>query len=95
MGEVLSLAKKSGVDPLKVVDTFTQTVFPLYVYQHSGKQIALNPHYFAGYWIAVKDLGLFEETASQKESQAPLAHLVHSLLSNTDVSHGENDTRIP
>jgi 3-hydroxyisobutyrate dehydrogenase-like beta-hydroxyacid dehydrogenase len=82
--EVLSLAKKSGIDPVKVVDMFTQTIFPISIYQHFGKQLALNPDLFSGSWIALKDVGLFEETARQEESLAPLAHLLHSLLVKND-----------
>ena len=78
--EVLSLAKKSGVDPMKVVDMFTQTIYPISIYQHFGKQLALNPDHVSRSWIALKDIGLFEETVSQEESQAPLAHLLHDLL---------------
>jgi 3-hydroxyisobutyrate dehydrogenase-like beta-hydroxyacid dehydrogenase len=65
MIEVLSLAKKSGNDPKKV--------------------IAENPEYFADRSrgpIALKDITLFEETASQVDLQAPLAHLIHNVLSN-------------
>jgi len=80
LSEVLRLAKKSGIDPLKVADMFTQTLFPISVFQHFGKQLALNPDHLAGSWIALKDMGLFEKTARQEESQAPLAHLLHSLL---------------
>jgi 3-hydroxyisobutyrate dehydrogenase-like beta-hydroxyacid dehydrogenase len=94
LAEVLGLAKKSGVDPMKVVDMFTQTLFPISIYQHFGKQLALNPGSFSGSWIALKDVGLFEQTARQEESQAPLAQLLHSLLVNNVVSAGEIDARI-
>lgn len=78
--EVLSLAKKSGIDPTSVVDMFVQTLFPISTYQNFGKQLALNPEYFAGSWIAAKDISLFNEAATQAESQAPLAHLLYDLL---------------
>jgi len=83
--EVLRLAKKSGIDPLQIVEMFTQTLFPIAVYQHAGKQLALDPKRVSRSWIAVKDVGLFEEMARQQESQAPLADLLHRLLGN----HGD------
>lgn len=80
LAEVLSLAKKSDVDPMNVLDMYTQALFPIAIYQNFGKQIALNPEYLTGNWIAMKDVGLFRETAEQKASQAPLANLLHDLL---------------
>jgi 3-hydroxyisobutyrate dehydrogenase-like beta-hydroxyacid dehydrogenase len=92
--EVLTLAEKSGIDPLQVVDMFVQTIFPIAIYQHRGKQIALNPERVLRSWIALKDVGLFEETARQEGSQAPLTHLLHRLLVN-NASSGEGiDTGI-
>lgn len=92
--EVLRLAKKSGIDPLQIVDMFTQTLYPIAIYQHFGRQLALNPDYRSRSWIAVKDVGLFEEMARQQESQAPLADLLHRLLGNNAGSRGEIDTPI-
>ncbi len=63
--EVLTLAEKSGIDPLQVVDMFAQTIFPIAIYQNFGKQIALNPERVLRNWIVLKDVGLFEETARQ------------------------------
>jgi 3-hydroxyisobutyrate dehydrogenase-like beta-hydroxyacid dehydrogenase len=92
--EVLRLAKKSGIDPLQIVDMFTQTLYPIAIYQHFGKQFALNPDYRSRSWIALKDVGLFEEMTRQQESQAPLADLLHRLLVNNASADGEIDTRI-
>jgi 3-hydroxyisobutyrate dehydrogenase-like beta-hydroxyacid dehydrogenase len=92
--EVLSLAKKSGIDPLKIVDMFTQTLYPISIYQHFGKQLALNPDSPFRSWIALKDTGLFEEMTRQQESQAPLADLLYSLLVNNAGSNGKIDTRV-
>lgn len=82
MIEVLTLAQKNGIDPTNLVDMLTQTLFPIAIYQHAGKQIALDPEHFAmrRSWIALKDVGLFNEATIQAESQAPLAHLLHDLL---------------
>lgn len=80
LAEVLGLAKKSDIDPLMVADMFTQTLFPISIYQHFGKQLALNPGVIAKSWIALKDVGLFEETARQQDSQAPMAQLLHDIL---------------
>jgi 3-hydroxyisobutyrate dehydrogenase-like beta-hydroxyacid dehydrogenase len=92
--EVLRLAKKSGIDPLQIVEMFTQTLFPIGIYQHFGKQLALDPDRVSRSWIAVKDVGLFEEMARQQESQAPLADLLHHLLGNYTSADGEIDTPI-
>jgi 3-hydroxyisobutyrate dehydrogenase-like beta-hydroxyacid dehydrogenase len=92
--EVLNLAEKSSIDPLQVVDMFAQTIFPISIYQNLGKQIALNPERVLGSWIALKDVGLFEEMARQQESQAPLADLLYHLLGNYTSADEEIDTPI-
>jgi 3-hydroxyisobutyrate dehydrogenase-like beta-hydroxyacid dehydrogenase len=92
--EVLSLAQKSDINPMNIVEMFTQTLYPISVYQHFGKQLALDPDRVFGSWIAVKDVGLFEEMARQQESQAPLADLLHHLLGNYASADGEIDTPI-
>lgn len=92
--EVLHLAKKSGIDPLQIVEMFTQTLFPIAIYQHFGKQLALDPDRVSRRWIAVKDVGLFEEMARQQESGAPLANLLHHLLGNYTGADEEIDTSI-
>lgn len=84
MIEVLSLAKKSGNDPKKVIDMLSQTLFAAPIYQSYGKMIAENPEHFADRSrgpISLKDSNLFEDAASQVDLQAPLAHLIHDLLS--------------
>lgn len=84
MREALTMAKKSGNDPKKVIDMLTQTLFSAPIYQSYGKIIALDPeHYSSGPlgWIPVKDLGLFQDAAKQAESPTPLAHLLSDLLS--------------
>jgi 3-hydroxyisobutyrate dehydrogenase-like beta-hydroxyacid dehydrogenase len=92
--EVLSLGQKSDIDPMNIVEMFTQTLYPISVYQHFGKQLALDPNRVSRSWIAVKDVGLFEEMARQQESQAPLADLLHHLLGNYASADGEIDTPI-
>lgn len=78
--EVLSLAKKSGIDPMQVVEMFTQTLFPIPAFQYFGKQIVLNPEYFTTAWIVLKDTSMFREAAIQADVQAPVAHLLYDLL---------------
>lgn len=87
MTEVLSLAKKSGNDPTKVIDMLTQTLFCAPIYQNYGRMIAENPEYYAHHSrgpIPLKDVNLFKETASQVEVQTPLAHLLHTILSTAE-----------
>ncbi len=94
--EALSTAEKNGVDPKAVVDMLTQTLFPAPIYQSYGKMIAEKtvPFNQNGSGIALKDLGLFEEAARQKDSQTPLADFLRGLMENNAVSHEEIDTRI-
>jgi len=80
MIEVLSLATKMGIDPTAVIDMFTQTLYPIAIYQHFGKQMALDPEHLPRSWIAIKDTGLFKETAQHAGSQAPVANLLYDLL---------------
>ena len=82
LAEVMRVAKKSDIDPMSVLDMYTQALYPIAVYHNFGKQIALNPEYMIGSWIARKDVGLFNEMAAQKDSQAPVASLLHNLLTN-------------
>lgn len=81
MIEVTGLAKKSGNDPAKVIDMLTQTLFSAPIYQSYGRVIAEDPERYSRGPIPLKDVNLFRETASQVESQTPLAHLLHTLLS--------------
>jgi 3-hydroxyisobutyrate dehydrogenase-like beta-hydroxyacid dehydrogenase len=80
MKEALIMVKKSGGDPKKVIDMLTQTLFSAPIYQSYGKVIALDPEHFsqgALSWIPLKDLGLFQEAATQAGSQATLAHFLY------------------
>ena len=84
MTEALRLVKKSGNDPLKVIDMLSQTLFPAPIYQSYGKIIAENPDHPTHHPIALKDVNLFEETGNKVESQTPLAHLLHTIMSTTE-----------
>ena len=58
----------------------TQTLFSAPIYQSYGKVIALDPEHFsqgALSWIPLKDLGLFQDAATQVGSQAALAHFLY------------------
>ncbi len=80
MQEALTMAKKSGNDPTKVIDMLTQTLFSAPIYQSYGKVIACDPEHFsqgALSWIPFKDLGLFQDAAAQVEAQATLAHFLY------------------
>ncbi len=94
LGEVLDLAKRSGMDPMKVVDMFTQTLFPIEIYQDLGERLAHNPNLLSGSWIALKDVGLFEETAIQEGSPVPLARRLYSILTKNVGSSEGNDTHV-
>ncbi|HRV94211.1 MAG TPA: NAD(P)-dependent oxidoreductase [Anaerolineae bacterium] len=80
LAEVLSLAQKSGIDPMVVVEMFTQTLFPIPAFQYFGRHVARDPEQFSMGWIALKDTSLFKETATQAEVPAPMAHFLYDLL---------------
>lgn len=80
MREALAMVKKSGGDPTQVIEMLTQTLFSAPIYQSYGKVIALDPEHFsqgALSWIPLKDLGLFQDAATQVGSQATLAHFLY------------------
>lgn len=80
MREALIMVKKSGGDPTKVIDMLTQTLFAAPIYQSYGKVIARDPEHFsqgALSWISLKDLGLFQDAATEVEAQATLAHFLY------------------
>ena len=79
MREALTMVKKSGGDPTQVIEMLTQTLFSAPIYQSYGKVIALDPENFsqgALSWIPIKDLGLFEDAATQAAAKATLAHFL-------------------
>lgn len=84
--EALSMAEKNGVDPRAVVDMLTQTLFTAPIYQSYGKMIAEKKASIAQSPIPGKDLALFESSAQQAGSQAPLAHHLRSLLGGAPKS---------
>ncbi|MEP7285228.1 MAG: NAD(P)-dependent oxidoreductase [Chloroflexota bacterium] len=80
MQEALTMVKKSGGDPTKVIDMLTQTLFSAPIYQSYGKVIALDPEHFsqgALSWIPLKDLGLFQDVGTQVGAQTALAHFLY------------------
>jgi 3-hydroxyisobutyrate dehydrogenase-like beta-hydroxyacid dehydrogenase len=83
IAEALKMAEKNGVDPKAVVDMLTTTLFSCFIYQSYGARIAANPGAYRSYWIAVKDTGLFEQTAQQVGVPSPLAHLLHEIAQET------------
>jgi len=83
LGEALSLASRSGVDPHAVVEMLTATMFGAPIYQSYGKIVAdlvraerpapSSP-------IGAKDIGLFRKSAAAVASPAPLADALLPLL---------------
>src|SRR5205085_4368034 len=65
MAEVLTLAEKSGLDRLAVIDMLTRTMFSAPIYQNYGKRIAEKRHTPAGFRqsLGLKDINLARETA--------------------------------
>ena len=67
MSEALSLAKKNGVDPTKVADMLTQTLFTSPFYQGLARTLGPDPeqHSITSY-IPLKDIGLFKDLTAEK-----------------------------
>ena len=84
MSEALSLVKKSGVAPTKVIDMLSRTLFPAPVYQSYGKMIALDPEHLKTNWIGPKDIGLFKDLALQVESPTDLVSLLQERLQTAE-----------
>ncbi len=80
LSEALAMAEKNGVDSQAVVDMLTHTLFPAPIYQSYGKMIAEKTLTFNVSKIGLKDLGLFQKTAQQVESPAPVAGLLYNLM---------------
>ena len=86
MREALSMARNSGVDPRAVIDMLTQTLLTAPIYQSYGKRIAENNALFGQSPIPLKDVGLFQKTAQQVESQTPIASLLLDLLRSDNAT---------
>jgi 3-hydroxyisobutyrate dehydrogenase-like beta-hydroxyacid dehydrogenase len=79
MTEGLSLARKMGVAPQKVVDMLTATLFPAPVYRSYGSLIAQGKHSAGDDAISAKDVGLFKATAEALGSPVAVSDLLLSL----------------
>ncbi|WP_420596432.1 NAD(P)-dependent oxidoreductase [Deinococcus sp.] len=78
--EALKTAKASGVDPVKVIEMLTQTLFPAPIYQSYGQLIAADPDRMMTNWIGQKDMGLFRALSAAVGADTPLASLLQEQL---------------
>jgi 3-hydroxyisobutyrate dehydrogenase-like beta-hydroxyacid dehydrogenase len=94
LGEVLALARKSGVDPRQFVDLLTHTLFTAPVYQTYGGLIA-NRHYRpAGFRLplGLKDVSLVLEAARTAVVPMPVASVIRDhMLSGLARGYADAD----
>ena len=94
MAEALTLAEKSGLDRLAVIDMLTRTMFSAPIYQNYGKMIAEKRHTPAGFRqsLGLKDINLARETAEHTIMPMPFASLLHDrLLAGIAKGRGDMD----
>ena len=87
MAEALTLAQQNGVDPTRVIEMLTQTLFTDPIYQNYGRMIARDPGALSLGWIPLKDVGLYRELALRVGVETPLASVMQHLL-QPDITRG-------
>jgi 3-hydroxyisobutyrate dehydrogenase-like beta-hydroxyacid dehydrogenase len=91
LSEVVTLLRKSGVDPQICLDTLTGTLFAAPVYKNYAGLI-LQQQYEPGFrlGLGLKDIGLVLAAAKSSDADMPTAHLLHKRLLQ-GVEHGYQD----
>jgi 3-hydroxyisobutyrate dehydrogenase-like beta-hydroxyacid dehydrogenase len=92
MGETISLARESGIDPLPMWEMFTQTMFSAPVYSNYGKIILDNKFEPAAFTakLGLKDLKLVLKQASAVKQSMPLGDLLKGNLEELVQTGKEN-----
>jgi 3-hydroxyisobutyrate dehydrogenase-like beta-hydroxyacid dehydrogenase len=93
IGESISLAQNSGVDPQKMWDVFTQTMFSSPVYSTYSKIISNKQFEPAAFTmqLGLKDMNLVLQQAQQVQQSMPLAQLLQKHMQQL-VQEGKQDT---
>jgi 3-hydroxyisobutyrate dehydrogenase-like beta-hydroxyacid dehydrogenase len=92
IGESVNLAKQSGVDPHKMWEMFSQTIFNTPLYQNYSK-IILNQQFEPAAFTAklgLKDLNLVLQQGTVAKQSMPLAELMKKHMENLVTSGRES-----
>ena len=92
LAEMVALARRSGLDPEKVLDLLTSSLFPAPIYKTYGKLIIEAKHEQPGFTVrlGLKDVDLVRAAARARGVGMPLADLIADRL-QTAVSRGLQD----
>jgi 3-hydroxyisobutyrate dehydrogenase-like beta-hydroxyacid dehydrogenase len=82
LGEVLALARKSGIDPRQLVDLLTSTLFTAPAYQTYGGLIANRQYRPAGFRLplGLKDVSLVLDAARSAVVPMPVASVIRDHM---------------
>jgi len=94
LAEALSLCEKNGVDPAKMYELFSQTLFACPIYQNYGRAIVDRRFSPPGFALAMgaKDVRLVRDTARSAQVPMPFAGLLEDrFLRALANGHGNLD----
>ncbi|MFE7421159.1 NAD(P)-dependent oxidoreductase [Rhodococcus sp. NPDC057529] len=94
LGEAVSLAESTGVEPLQLIDLLTSTLFPGVVYSSYGSLIAQRQYQPAGLTTIMgrKDLHLALDAAAEQNQTLPLGELLRGVFDQAiRDGHGDDD----
>jgi 3-hydroxyisobutyrate dehydrogenase-like beta-hydroxyacid dehydrogenase len=82
LGEALATAEKAGIEPARLLDLLTGTLFGAPVIKRYGQIVADTAFEPAGFRLALglKDVGLVLDAGEELRSPLPLASLLHARL---------------
>jgi 3-hydroxyisobutyrate dehydrogenase-like beta-hydroxyacid dehydrogenase len=82
MSEMLTLAEKNGIARAQIMDFISQTLFACPIYQNYGKALIQELYEPAAFRmaLALKDIDLVLQTASESRTPMPLANLAHDRM---------------
>ena len=94
LAEMLALARRAGLDPQKVLDFFTSTLFPVPIYKNYGRLILEGKNEPPGFTVrlGLKDVGLVLAAAQERGVEMPLAEVARNRLETAMArGHAEHD----
>lgn len=92
MAEAYSLVEKSGVDPSRVHELLTHSLFACPIFQNYGRMILEHRYTPPGFTLALgaKDVRLVRDTARNSQVPMPLAALLEDRFLRS-LAHGRAD----